>query len=152
MKKRYIIFFFTALVLTACGVTETELEVHNAWVRPTAPGQNAALYFSLHNHTATADELLSISSTVTDTIEIHETTVENDIAQMRMLNSLPLAADEEIIFEPGGLHVMLVGVRQELVLGAQIEVSLHFRDHADIVVNVQVENTVPEGDHPLEEH
>lgn len=152
MKKRLFAFLFAAFLLTACGAAEKEIDVHTAWVRPTAQGENAAVYFTLHNHTDTDDELLSISSNVTDTIEIHETTVENDIAQMTMLASLPLAADEEIIFQPGGLHVMLVGVQQELVLGEQIGVILHFREHADIVVNVHVENMVPEEDHPEEEH
>lgn len=152
MKKTLIYSLFVVFLLTACSAVERDIEIHNAWVRPTAQGQNAAVYFSLHNHTDTDEELLSISSNVTDTIEIHETKVENDVAQMTMLDSLPIAADEEITFGPGGLHVMLVGVQQELVLGEHIGIILHFREHADIVVNVHVENTVPEDDHPAEEH
>lgn len=152
MKKRLIPFLFAALLLTACGTPEKEIEIHNAWVRPTVQGQNAAVYFTLHNHTDTDDELLSISSTLTDTIEIHATKVENDVAQMSMLNSLPLAADEEVTFQPGGLHVMLVGVQQELVLGEHVGVILHFKEHADIVVNVHVEDIVPGDDHSEGEH
>jgi len=152
MKRTVIYTLFVVFLLTACSAAEKEIEIHSAWVRPTAQGQNAAVYFTLHNHTDTDDELLSITSNLTNTIEIHETKVENDVAQMSMLDTLPIAADEEITFAPGGLHVMLVGVQQELVLGDHIGVILHFREHADIVVNVHVENTLPEADHPEGEH
>lgn len=147
MKKHLITFLFAALVLTACSAAKKEIEVHNAWVRPTAQGSNAAVYFTIHNHTDMDDELTGASATVADSVEIHESKMENDVMQMSMVPSVPLAADEEITFKPGGLHIMLVNVNQELVLGEHIGIILQFKNHEDVVVNVHIENTVPEDEH-----
>jgi len=148
MKKILILALAGVVLLSACGTATTgDIEVHSAWVRPTAQGENAAVYLTLHNHTAEGDELVSASSNVADVVEIHESKMENDVMQMNMIPSLPMAADEEIIFKPGGLHIMLVSVKEELVLGEHIGVILHFKNHKDIVVEVHIENSMPEDDH-----
>lgn len=146
MKKVSVLTLIAAIILSACGAPE-EIEVHNAWVRPTAQGENAGVYLTLHNHTAEDHELIGASSNVTDMAEIHESKMENDVMQMNMIPSLPIAADEEVSFAPGGLHIMLIGVNQELVLGEHIGVTLHFKNHDDIVVEVHVENAMPDQDH-----
>lgn len=134
-------------MLSACGVVPGKIEVHNAWARPSAQGENAAIYFTIHNHSSGADELIGASSDMADNVEIHESKSENDIVQMTMLTSLPLGADEEIIFAPGGLHIMLVNINQEFKLGEHIGLILHFKNHEDLVVDVHIEDAVPEEDH-----
>ena len=146
MKKIIILALLTILVLGACSAPG-DMEVHQAWVRPTAKGENAAVYFTLHNHSATADELTGLTTSVADITEIHETKIENDVMQMNMVTSVPLAADEEIIFTPGASHIMLVNIKEELVLGEHIGLILHFKNHEDIVVEVHIEDSMPEEDH-----
>lgn len=147
MKNYWILGLLLVLVLSACSTTPGDIEVHNAWVRPTLQGENAAVYLTLHNHTDADADLLSVSSEVADMIDIHQTTMENDVMQMSMLTSLPIAAGEEINFAPGGLHIMLVNVKQELVLGEHMGLVLHFKDHADIIVKVHIENSMPDEAH-----
>jgi hypothetical protein len=149
MKQFFILTITGAILLSACGATG-EIETHSAWVRPTAQGENAAVYLTLHNHTAEGDELVGASSNAADVVEIHESKMENDVMQMNMLPSLPIAADEEIIFKPGGLHIMLIGVKEEFVLGERIGLILHFKNHEDIVVEVHIEDSMPEDDHESE--
>jgi copper(I)-binding protein len=149
MKKVFIFALAGAILLSACGATG-EIEAHSAWVRPTAQGENAAVYLTLHNHTAEGDELVGTSSNAADVVEVHESKMENDVMQMNMIPSLPIAADEEIIFTPGGLHIMLISVKEELVLGEHIGVILHFKNHEDIVVEVHIEDSMPEDDHENE--
>jgi len=146
MKRMYVVTLALGIMLSACSVP-ADMEVHQAWVRPTAKGENAAVYLTIHNHTEIADELLSISAPVTDVVEIHESKMENDVMQMNMLISVPVAADEEIIFTPGGLHIMLVNIKEELVLGEHIGLILHFKNHEDIVVEVHIEDSMPDEDH-----
>jgi copper(I)-binding protein len=126
------------LLLSACSAVE-DIEVHEAWARPTAQGNTAAAYFSLHNHTQNNDELIGASSAIADMVEIHESKMENDVMTMNMVSSIPLKAGDELTFEPGGLHVMLIGVKQELNVGDEFELVLKFKNHADITVNVKVE-------------
>jgi copper(I)-binding protein len=86
-------------------------------------------------------------------VEIHERKVDNDVMQMNMIDSLPIAADEEIIFKPGGFHVMLVDIKEDLVQGEHIGLILHFKNHEDVVVDVHIENSMPDEDHESnEEH
>jgi len=146
MRSLFSLMLVLAISLSGCSAP-ADIEVHQAWVRPTAQGENAAVYLTLHNHTENDDELTGVSSNAADVVEIHESKMENDVMQMNMLTSVSLAADEEVIFTPGGLHIMLVNVKQELVLGEHIGVILHFKNHADIVVNVHIEDSMPEEDH-----
>ena len=146
MKYILPVILIGTFLLSACSAPG-DIEVHQAWVRPTAEGENAAVYLTIHNHTANDDELISASSNVADVIEMHQSKMENDVMQMDMLTSLPLAADEEVIFTPGGWHFMLVNIKQELVLGEHMGLTLHFKNHADIVVNVHIEDSIPEEDH-----
>ncbi|GAB4458060.1 MAG: copper chaperone PCu(A)C [Anaerolineales bacterium] len=147
MKRYFVLVIAFLLTLSACSSSTGDIEVHSPWVRPTAKGENAAVYLTLHNHSATADELIGASSNVADMVEIHESMMENDVMQMHMIDSVPLAADQEVIFEPGGLHIMLIGVKQDLVLGEHIGVVLHFKNHDDIVVEVHIEDMMPGDDH-----
>ena len=146
MKKIIILVVALAIIMSACS-TPGDIEVHQPWVRPTSQGENAAVYLTLHNHASESYELTGASSNVADVVEIHESRLENDVMQMNMLSSLPIAADEEINFAPGGLHIMLVNIKQELVLGEHIGIILHFKNHEDIVVEVHVEDVVPDDDH-----
>lgn len=146
MKKIFLLVLTLTLTLSACSAPG-DIEVHNAWVRPTAQGQNAGVYFTIHNHSTNDDELTGATATVADVVEIHESKMENDVMQMNMLPSLPIAADEEINFEPGGLHIMLINIKEELVLGDHIGIILHFKNHEDIVVEVHIDDSMPEEDH-----
>jgi len=146
MKYIIPLILIGAFLLSACSAPG-DIEVHQAWVRPTAKGENAAVYLTIHNHTANDDELISASSNVADVIEIHQSKMENDVMQMGMLTSLPIAAGEEVNFAPGGLHFMLVNIKQDLILGEHIGLILHFKNHADIVVKVHIEDAMPEEDH-----
>ena len=146
MKKIIGLIVVLVAFLSACSAPG-DMEVHQAWVRPTAQGENAAVYLTIHNHSANDDELTGVTTTVADMVEIHESKMENDVMQMSMVTSLPIAADEEIIFTPGGYHIMLVNIKEELVLGEHMGLILHFKNHADIVVEVHIEDSMPEEDH-----
>jgi len=137
MKRFVLLFGALVLILSACGAPG-DIEIHEPWVRPTAQGGNAAVYFIIHNHSKNADELIGASSNVSDNVEIHESKMVNDVMTMNMVSSIPLGAGDEVAFAPGGYHIMMVGVNKELKAGDHIGVILHFKSHADIVVNVTV--------------
>jgi len=145
MKRTFVLMLSAALLLSACSAME-DIEVHEAWARPAAQGNTAAAYFSLHNHTSNDDELIGAASTIAEAAEIHESKMVNDVMTMNMVSSVPLKAGDELAFEPGGLHVMLVGVKQELKVGDEFHLVLKFKNHADITVNVKVEQDDSTGD------
>jgi copper(I)-binding protein len=150
--KRTLVSIALGLLIGACGA-ERGIEVHEAWTRPAAQGENGAIYFVINNYSARADELIGVSTDVADAAEIHESRMNGDVMQMNQLESVPLEASQELVFEPGGLHVMLVDVNRDLQPGDQIEIVLEFRSFEHIRVIVPVSETaVPEENHNSEDH
>jgi len=72
------------------------------------------------------------------------------VMQMDMLSSVPLEPFAEIEFTPGGLHIMLVGLKRDFRIDDHLDLILHFRNSEDIEITVHVEDTAPEDDHPHE--
>ena len=151
MKRIFILILLGALLLTACG-PEKGIEIHGAWMRPARQSENGAVYFVIHNHSSHADQLIGVTSDIA-VAEMHESKMSGDIMQMNQVESVLLEPYAEIEFAPGGLHVMLVDLTNDLKVGDQIDVILHFKKSEAIKVAVPVRETAaPEEDHPVENH
>lgn len=138
MKKLVFMLVLGIFLLSAC--TAEEIEAHEPWARAAMAGENSAVYLMLHNHSNQDDELLSASSDVAEAVELHLSQVgPNGEMQMIPQSSVPLAAGEEVTFKPGGLHIMLIGLKQDLKTGDQFEVTLHFKNREDMTLTVTVE-------------
>ena len=148
VKRMFRLIFAAVLLLGSCS-TDEGLTVHNAWMRPTAQGENGAVYFVLQNNSGASDELVSASSSVAESVEIHESSMVEgtDVMQMQQVFSVPLDRGSQTVFEPGGFHVMLVHVNQPLAVGDHLELTLHFKNHADLPLTVAVAEVAPADDH-----
>jgi copper(I)-binding protein len=137
MKRIAILIWIAAFLLSACK--SRGLEAHEPWARSAATGGNGVVYLILHNHTDAGDELTGASSQVAEAVEIHKTIMSDDgVMQMVPQAFIPLVGNGELIFEPGGLHIMLVNLNRDLKSGETFPLTLHFRDHADLLLDVQV--------------
>ena len=147
MKRVLMMIVVGFFLLSACKA-ETGLKVHDPWMRATARGQNAAVYFIIHNHTDQDDELVGVTTGVADAIEMHLITIapDTDIMQMDRVLSVNLPADSEVIFAPGKYHLMLAGLKKDLRVGDHIGVILHFKNGEDIILNVSVQDAAPDTD------
>lgn len=152
MKRLLLLVLAAILLLPACE-TEKGIEVHEAWMRPAAQGQNGAVYFVIHNHSSQADELVGITSDLAAAAEIHESKMSGDVMQMNQLESVPLEGYAEVESGPGGLHVMLIDLRKDLQTGDEIQLTLHFTNSEDIKVTAVVGESAPaEEGHSSENH
>ena len=133
------------LFLSACSAPKG-VTVREAWIRATKAGENGAIYFVLQNDSTEQEELIGASSDLADAVEIHESSMVTgtDVMQMTQVSSVALDTGSEVTFEPGGLHVMLVGLKKELKVGDVIELTLHLKKHADILVRVPVAEFAPD--------
>lgn len=138
MNYRTTMFLSLLLVLAACAPTRG-IEIHDAWMRPTQQGENGAVYFVIHNHTPTPDEIVGAASDAAAVVEMHESIVTSgDVVQMHEVASVLLESYAEVEFAPGSFHLMLVDLAQEVKAGDEIEVTLKFRDRDDITIQVHV--------------
>ncbi|PIY44109.1 MAG: hypothetical protein COZ06_21300, partial [Armatimonadetes bacterium CG_4_10_14_3_um_filter_66_18] len=120
MKHILMIVTLGALLVGACAPAATEVEASAVWARTGMSGGTGAAYLTLVNGAAADDELLSASSDVAEAVEIHLSQAgANGEMQMIPQKSVPLAAGAKVEFKPGGLHVMLIGLKQDLKVGDQ---------------------------------
>ena len=136
---KQILVFGLAFVflLSGCAAPAAEgVEVREPWMRPAAQGGNGAVYFGIRS--SDADEIVGVTSEVAEAVEMHESTMSGDVMEMRQVHSVALPAGEEVLFEPGGLHVMLIGLKRELKTGDEIQVTLQFKNAQDMELHVPV--------------
>jgi copper(I)-binding protein len=116
-----------ACALAALPALAGELAVTNAWSRATPPvAKVGVIYFTLRNDTRKSDRLLKLSTPVAAKAEVHRTEVQDGIARMREVAVLHVEAGQTLEFEPGGMHVMLIGLREPLVGGRTYDLDLLF--------------------------
>ena len=143
MKRILIFVLLSVILLSACAPTAKDVEASDVWARTGMAGGNSAVYMMLVNGTSADDELLSASSDVAEAVELHESKMgANGEMQMIPQASILLAAGAKVEFKPGGLHVMLIGLKQELKIGDEFELTLHFKNHADITLKVIVKEAM----------
>jgi len=142
MKKVIIFILVSAFILSACGAKEG-IEVSNAWARTSMQGMNSAVYFVIQNHEAETDELIGAASDVADAVEVHESKMENGVMMMNHIESVMLEPSVKVEFMPGGYHVMMIGLKQDLNAGDEIKVTLQFKNSPDITLMVPVK--APDG-------
>ncbi|NWH07505.1 MAG: copper chaperone PCu(A)C [Alphaproteobacteria bacterium] len=133
MSWRIHAFGLPALVLAgaiAAGAHEYKLgaiEIDHPWTRPTATGQQVGAGFMTLKNTGTeADRLIGAESAASEKVELHEHIHEGDVVKMRPVEAIALAPQAAVKLEPGGYHLMLIGLKAPISEGAMIPVTLIF--------------------------
>jgi periplasmic copper chaperone A len=115
-------------------------QVSDAWSRPTPPGiAVGAVYLTIENAGAVADRLLTASSPIAATVEFHQSVKTGGIMSMRAVPFIECPAGAVVKIAPGGLHIMLTGLKGPLVLGSSYPITLQFRDAGRVSVTVSVQ-------------
>lgn len=117
---------------------QAQMQARDAWVRPAAAGYNSAVYMRLVNETATGDRVVAAHSNVAARVEMHETKAEGDVMRMAPVEAVDLEPHGEVVFQPGGLHVMLVDLKHDLQPGDRFELMLELASGGRIPVQVDV--------------
>lgn len=103
------------------------VKVAGAWVSAPAPGQkNANAYLELTSDRNAA--LVAAGSPAAAGVELHSMSVENGIMRMRALPRIALPAGRTVKLAPGGMHLMLTGVKQPLKAGDKITLKLSVQE------------------------
>lgn len=116
--------------LLASANAMAQVDVSDAWVRGTVPAQTASgAFMTIHAHEAA--KLVGVSSPVA-TAEIHEMKMDNDVMRMRQIPSLDLPKMQDVQLKPGGYHVMLMGLKQQLKAGDAVPLTLKFEQNGKV--------------------
>jgi periplasmic copper chaperone A len=116
------------------------LTIADPWVRATPKGATTgAGYMTITNAGTTPDRLMSGSSDVAPKFEVHEMTMENGVAKMRLIKGgLEIKPGETVELKPGSFHVMFVGLKKPLTAGGHIKTTLVFEKAGTVNVEYDV--------------
>lgn len=105
-----------------------DLHLFNRRAIETPPNaRNAGGFLSIYNYSSDANRLVSASSPVAERVELHTMTMENDVMRMReMEDGIELPGEAQVDLEPGGLHIMFMGLSGPFVEGDEVPVTLVF--------------------------
>jgi copper(I)-binding protein len=115
--------------------------------------RSGAAFFTIMNHSDTADRLIAATSDAAPRIELHTHIMENGIAKMREVEGgFAIEAHGSHALARGGDHVMFMGLDKPFEQGSTITVTLTFEQAGDMVVQIPVDNerkgpTAGHGDH-----
>ena len=138
-----------ALLLTACGSSDSDsasatsnITISDAWARAVPADSSTtvtnAVYFVIDNNGDAADQLIGVATDVAAVAEMHQTTMDDGVMQMRQTQEVEIPADKTVAFEPGGLHVMLIGLTRSLKAGETFQLMLTFEATGSVPVDVEV--------------
>jgi len=156
--KRWLVFALVAVAVSACSAAASgeELVVKEPWVRPSpmAAG-NGAGYMVIQNKGATDDALIGAEADFAEAVEIHETftaqpedmagtggeggeSMGGEMMGMRPVQSVPVPAGGEAVLQPGGYHIMFIGVTQTLEPGSKVTLTLVFESGKRLQIEAEV--------------
>lgn len=114
-----------ACSLLAATTVHAQVQVHDAWIRATVPQQKGTGAF-MQLQSAQDSKLVSASSPVAPIVEVHEMAMSDGVMRMRQIPALALPAGKTVALQPGGYHLMMMDLPQQLKAGDSVPLSLVF--------------------------
>jgi len=139
MKTILAIASLLFLVTAAWASPPHGIEVRDAWVREAPPmAKVLAAYLQLHNHADETRTLVGVESAAFQRVELHRSRQQDGVASMAPAAKIVIAAHGKIAFQPGGLHIMLIGPVTRLKAGDTVPLELRFADGRSVSISAEV--------------
>ncbi len=111
----------------------------DAWVRETAAGRPVTgAFLILENKSDTPRALVRGTASVGDTLELHEMKRDNGMMRMSPVTRIEIPARGETALRPGGLHLMIFGLKAPLTPADTVDLTLVFDDGKTLAVRAPV--------------
>lgn len=117
----------------------TEISVRQPHVRAVPPGQpNSAAFMQLVNSGQSDHAVVAARSPVANVVELHTHEVEGGMMKMRKIPQIDVPASSTTELKPGGLHVMLIDLKQGLPEDTMVKFTLVFEDGSEAEISAPV--------------
>lgn len=126
--------------LTAAAPPAQGVSVEGAKVREVPPGQvNSAAFMTVRNAGPGDRALVGAESDIAEAVELHSHIHDGGMMRMRRIDRIDIPAGTQTRLEPGGLHIMLIGLNRRLRGGDEVELTLVFADGSRFPVRAPVQ-------------
>ena len=129
--------------VASADFTARGLKIGHPWTRPAAIGGTGAGYLSIANTGKAADALIGVETTAAKSAGVHRSAMAGEVMTMRPVTALAIAPGQTVTLQPGGDHIMMVGLTRALSQGEKIPVTLVFQKAGRIQIALLVEKTGP---------
>jgi uncharacterized protein YcnI/copper(I)-binding protein len=139
----------------SAAATSGGIEITGPWTRPASAGGIGVGYAKVTNEGAEPDTLLGASSDAADRVELHQTTISADgIASMKKIDAAEIAPGGSVELKPGGLHLMLIGLKAPIADGDTVKAKLNFKNAGAVDIEFVAKTAPPAagGDHEHMHH
>ena len=137
-QRQVLLHFATILALGLALPAHAQATVEAAWARATVPNQSATGAFM--RLTAQKDVVLTrVSSPMAGIVEVHEMSMDNGIMRMRAADRVALKAGQTIELKSGGLHIMMMDLKQQIKAGESVPLTLLFKGADGTVSKVETQ-------------
>jgi copper(I)-binding protein len=138
---------FSVTAAQAADVRVKDLTVSGVWARASAgPARAGAAYLTIANHGKAMDRLVAVSTPAAKRADIHTTLMEKGVMKMRPVKAVEVHPGEPAVLRPGGMHIMLMGLKAPLEEGKHFPLTLTFERAGSVEVMVMVEAAGSMGD------
>lgn len=134
-----LLLHWTTAVLAGEAPIGGALTVEDPYARAVPPGQpNSAVFLRIVNDGDVPRVLVNGKSDAAEAVELHTHLMEDGMMKMRRIERIEVPAKGALSLEPGGLHLMLIGLKRDLAPGDNLELTLGLDDGSALQVQAQV--------------
>jgi copper(I)-binding protein len=130
-----------------------DIRVEHPWARATAGNSRiGAAYLTIEDVGSTPDRLVGIETPMAGAAELHAEMLDGNVMQMRPVGAIEIHPGAPTVLQPGGLHVMLMDLKDALKAGDSFPLTLVFERAGKLEITVPVERAGargPGGDMPM---
>jgi copper(I)-binding protein len=156
VKYRKVLLLILAVCLTVAGQSRAQTSPANAisieqpWARATPVGaRTGAAYVTIVNHGSSADRLIRASTPLAEKVQFHQENDDNGIMRMREMSAVAIGPGTSVTLKPGGTHIMILGLKQQLREGQTFPLTLEFETAGKIELQVPIAKAGAMGDHDM---
>jgi len=144
MKRLFMLF---GLLLLMPLQAMAEIIVEDAWVRlPPPVADTAAGYMTIRNHDGQDVEITKVTTAIAKSPEFHTMQMHDGMMHMQKMEKVVVPAHGGISFDPGGNHLMLIGLTRALETGEHLMITLETSDGQSVMIHAEVRD-MRGGDH-----
>lgn len=134
-----MLFGLVSTPLLAATSAAEDVTVVDPYVRAVPPGQpNSAAFMQLQNSSTNNHAIVKAESPVSKVVELHTHIMEGGMMKMRQVKQIEIPAQGKTTLQPGGLHVMFLGLKSGLKPGQLVPVTLIYEDGSKTMLHAQV--------------
>ena len=148
MKKLIVLALLSVSTLLASSI-----EIKDAYVRATPPSlPNSAAFMNVENTTSKDIAITKVTSSVAKFVELHTHDMKNGVMKMYQVPKITVPKNGKVALEPGGFHIMLIGLYKPLKKGETVTFTLELSNGDTKTITAPIKSVMSGMNHKNMDH